>query len=308
MFATNIQSSISLVLCGLGVLLAVDGLLSPRCPDFELRGRRAGKRQRALAQAPWFLAIQPVLEFFSAYAVMLPVPHLRARLEIWLRQADEPLGLAPSEVIAFSLMLSLALVGVGALAVSVWVIPVALLIGLYLPCEMVRGSAQERLTTISRSIPTMTDLLVLSMEAGLDFLGAVRMILHKTTVADGKMPVRDELLVFVQQLQLGRSRRAALTHLSERVPTEAVRALTVAIIQGEEKGMPLRDVLRIQAEVLRHRRVQEAEAHIQTANIQMLAPIMLVLAALLALIVVPVVLAIGNDLTGGSPLGAGGTP
>src|SRR5262245_47861854 len=96
---------------GAGLFLFVDAVLSPTCPDFEIRGRRAGNRRRALATSPLFVLIQPLLSFFTAYAVMLKAPRLRAQLEVWLRQADELGGLVPSEVIGLCLMSAFALGG-----------------------------------------------------------------------------------------------------------------------------------------------------------------------------------------------------
>lgn len=287
------------LMAGLALFLAIFALLSPTCPNFGMRGRRAGNRIRALAGSPLFVLLQPALRFFTAYAVMLKVPKMRARLEVWLRQADELGGLVPSEVIALSLMSGTFLFTVVLWQISPMLSPFAFMLGLILPYDTVKGAAQRRLLEICRGIPTMADLIVLSMEAGLDFIGSVRLLVTRSAVADGKMPVRDEMLMFLHQLQLGRTRRAALELLQKRVPVESVRQFTISIIQAEEKGMPLRDVLRIQAEVLRHRRVQDAEAYIQTANLQLLAPILIVILALMAVIIVPMVMLVSDSLQGG---------
>lgn len=288
-------------LVGLSFMLAVESVLSIGSPQFEVRGRRAGNRLRMLQDGLFLPLCFPLLQLCTAYAIHLRAPRLRAQLELWLRQADEPHGLVPSEIMGLGL-----LAGIG-LALAAWMFMAwpaalpALCMGLYLPYDNLRSAAHSRIQVIGRSVPTMADLIVLAMESGMDFIGAVRLLVSKTKVADGKMPVRDELLMFLHQLQLGRTRRAALELFAERVPAESVRSFTTAVIQAEEKGMPLRDVLRIQAEVLRHRRVQESEAYIQTANLQMLGPVMLVVTALLIVIVVPTVAAMGNSLSGGTP-------
>jgi tight adherence protein C len=224
---------------------------------------------------------------------------MRAQLELWLRQADELGGLVPSEILALCLMSGLFLGGFVWWQIHPMLALPAAMMGLFLPYDTVRGAARNRLQTIGRSIPTMADLIVLSMEAGLDFIGSVRLLVTRSTVADGRMPVRDELLLFLHQLQLGRTRKAALELLRRRVPIDSVRQFTIAVIQAEEKGMPLRDVLRIQAEVLRHRRVQDAEAYIQTANLQLLGPILIVIIALMSIIIVPMVMIVGESLQGG---------
>ena len=87
-------------------------------------------------------------------------------------------------------------------------------------------------------------------------------------------------------------------YLHSSVPSDAVKEFVGAVVQAELRGNPVANVLRIQAEVLRHKRVQDAEAYIQTANLQLLAPIMLVIIALMAIIIVPMVMVVGDSLAG----------
>ena len=60
--------------------------------------------------------------------------------------------------------------------------------------------------------------------------------------------------LFLQQLGLGRTRRQALENFADRVPTEAVRDFVGTVIQSEEKGNPLAEVLKLQAEAMRLQR------------------------------------------------------
>ena len=276
----------ALGLIGGAVVLSLVTFLAARIPDFETRGRRAGNRVRALRNdflLPLFL---PVIHFFTAYALLFKLESLRARLEIWLRQADEPVGLVPSEVLGLCLTCGTLLgIAAAALLTPIAAVP-ATLIGLYVPYSQIKSAAYHRIRTVARSVPTMADLIVLSMESGMDFIGSVRLLVSKSQVADGKMPIRDELLMVLNQLHMGRTRRDALTHFAQRVPAEAVQNFVTSVVHAEEKGMSLRDVLRIQAEVLRHRRIQQSEAYIETANLKMLGPVMLVLTALLVVIIV----------------------
>ncbi len=289
---------IAFALAALAVALVISAVLGRDCPDFEVRGRRGGNRVRFF-QGGLGRTLLPLLQQATAYAVMLRLPKQRAQLELWLRQADHPAGLVPSEVLGLSLLGAVVFGGLTGLEIA-WpmALPLAVL-GLVLPYTRIRELADQRTQEVSRSLPTMADLLVLSMESGMDFIGAVRLLVSKSTATSGRLAIRDEFLVFLQQLQLGRTRKSALQQFAERVPTEPVRAFTTAVIQAEEKGMPLRDVLRIQAEILRHRRIQQSEAYIETANLKMLGPVMLVLMALLAVIIVPVVLNMGDQINGG---------
>ncbi|HRI49274.1 MAG TPA: type II secretion system F family protein [Pseudomonadota bacterium] len=290
---------VGLALLGAGVGLTLDTILSVRCPDFEVRGRRAANRLRGLKDSGIYPPLLQVIRFMAGYAALIKAPRLRARLELWLQQADEPLGLVPTEIMGICLLAGL----VAALAASLLLTPLlgipALLMGMYMPYERVRALAQERIVSIGASLPTYIDLLVLSMTAGMDFVGAVRLLVAKTDVKRGKMPIRDELLIFLNQLDLGRTRQEAMENLARRVPADSVLSFTAACIQAEQKGIPLRNVLRIQAEVLRQKRLADSLAYVDTANLKMLGPIMLVIVALMIVILAPVLLSVGDVVNGG---------
>lgn len=283
----------------IGIALALDTILGVPCPDFQTRGRRAANRLRAL-EGFLFPMILPLIRFLTGYAVLVKAPRIRARLDVWLRQADEPYGLVPSEVMGLSILCGL----VAALITAVEIEPLlslpAALLAMYLPYERMRGLASQRIREVAGSLPTFTDLLVLSMESGMDFISSIRLLISKTEDSkSGKLPIRDELIVFLYQLDLGMTRRAALLHLAERVPADAVQSFVTAIIQAEEKGMSLRDVLRIQADVLRQKRIQDAVAYIEVANLKMMGPVMLIVVALMVVILAPVLSNVGSALNGG---------
>jgi tight adherence protein C len=288
------------LLLAVAVEIAIEAVLVIRLPDFEVRGRRAGNRLRALSGNRLLPLLMPVIHFFTAVTLLFPLARLRSRLNTWLHQGDDPLGLVPSEILGICLFCGLCLGVLAAwLATPLAALP-AFALGAYLPYSFTRNAAAQRIDDIGRSIPMLTDLIALCMESGMDFLGAVRLLLAKTIVDSGEMPIRDELLHLLNQLQLGRDRRSALLQFSQRAPSEAVRMLTTCVLQAEEKGMALRDVLRIQAEVMRHKRIQQAEAYVQLANLQMMAPILLVILALLITVLVPMVGGMSDTLmTGG---------
>ncbi|MFO0579273.1 MAG: type II secretion system F family protein [Polyangia bacterium] len=295
-------------LVGLGlvacfVALTLDTILAVRCPDFEIRGRRAANRLRALRDVGIFPVFLHVIRFFSGYAALVKAPRMRAKLELWLRQADEPLGLVPTEVMGLCILAGLALGVAVSLLATPFLGPLGVLIGLYLPYDRIRSMALKRIEDVGRSLPTFIDLLVLSMESGMDFIGAIRLLVSQTDVKSGKMPIRDELLIFLHQLDLGRTRQAAMENLAHRVPADAVLSFTAAAIQAEQKGIPLRNVLRIQAEVLRRKRLADSLAYIDTANLAMMGPIMLVILAVMIVILAPVLMNVGDVVSSG---GGGG--
>jgi tight adherence protein C len=68
------------------------------------------------------------------------------------------------------------------------------------------------------------------------------------------------------------------------VPTEAVREFVGAVIQAEEKGTPLAEVLRIQATILRMRRTVLAEEAASRAGVMMMIPLMMLLGCILLIL------------------------
>lgn len=290
---------VALVLGASAVAMLLDILLAVPCPDFETNGRRAGNRLRALRESAFFPLLLPIIRFFTGYAVLIKAPRLRAELEIWLRQADEPLGLVPTEVMGLCLLCGLgAAIGCLALSQPLFALPCALL-GVYFPYGNIRALAAERIREVANAVPIFTDLMVLTMESGMDFISSVRLLLSKTDSSSGKMPLRDELRMFLYHLDLGMTRRAALLGFAQRIPAPAVESFVTSIIQAEEKGMSLRDVLRIQAEVLRQKRIQDAIAYIDAANLHMMAPVMLIIVALMIVILAPVLINMSSVMGGG---------
>ena len=281
------------------VALALDTLLAVPCPEFETHGRRAGNRLRALRESAFFPLGLHLIRFFTGYAVLLRAPRLRAELEVYLRQADEPLGLVPSEVMGLCILCAVGGALLGAAGVQpLCAVPGALLGG-YFPYAHLRAQASQRVAEVAAAVPIFTDLMVLTMESGMDFISSVRLLLAKTDSSKGTMPLRDELRIFLYQLDLGMTRRAALLAFAARCPAEPVESFVTAIIQAEEKGMSLRDVLRIQADVLRQKRIQDAIAYIDTANLHMMAPVMLIIVALMIVILAPVLLNMKSVMGGG---------
>jgi tight adherence protein C len=67
------------------------------------------------------------------------------------------------------------------------------------------------------------------------------------------------------------------------------------VTQAEERGKPLGHVLEIQAEASRQRRSTRAEEAASKASVKMLAPMLLIFAAILLLIVTPMALQIQNS-------------
>jgi tight adherence protein C len=157
-----------------------------------------------------------------------------------------------------------------------------------LPYFQISSEAERRLKQINRGLPMAIDLMALAMSAGLDFPGAIRQVVEKSS--DATDALVEELQRILQELQLGRTRRQALVDFGERVPSEQVNEFVNAIIQAEERGNPVAEVLLIQAGVSRQRRSVRAEELAARAGVAMVGPLFLLFGCIMLLVVAPMIM------------------
>lgn len=262
-------------------------------------GLRGLKRQRALQSNEGWAAIEPLVRWLGVRVSGIPSDEQREALDKQISLAGDFLGLTAEEYLALYI---LSAVGGGAtglaagyfLEMTVLLGIVGLVIGAVGPYMVVSGEAQERIKNISRGLPYVIDLMALAMGAGLDFPGAVRQVVDKSSNPDD--PLVEEFTLILQTLNLGRTRKDALIMFAERAPAASVSEFVNALVQAEERGNPVADVLIIQAGTSRTRRSVRAEELAAKAGVKMTGPLMLIFLAVLALIVAPAMMNITEGL------------
>ena len=132
-------------------------------------------------------------------------------------------------------------------------------------------SIRRRHRSIQRSLPFVLDLLTLSVEAGMDFMGA----LLRNCQARRLDPLNEELLRMTKEIQVGSSRKEALRRMADRVRQPDLKAVAFSLIQADELGVSIGSILRIQSEQMRARRFDRAEKLAGEAPVKMLGPLML---------------------------------
>ncbi|REJ86833.1 MAG: hypothetical protein DWQ34_26495 [Planctomycetota bacterium] len=147
--------------------------------------------------------------------------------------------------------------------------------------------AEYRLFLIKLRLPYLLDLLTLLMEAGSTFLSALREACHEFR----DHPVGVEFGRVLAEMNMGKSRTAALESLKRRLSDDEITSIVGAIIQGEQLGTPLAVLFRTQADFMRIKRTQRAETIAGEAGVKMLAPAVLIMAATVIVILGPFVLA-----------------
>jgi tight adherence protein C len=161
-------------------------------------------------------------------------------------------------------------------------------LGWMLPLVIVRRKARVRLQVIDRRLPDLIDLLVVTVEAGLGFSGALRLAAEHI-----QGPLSDELRLTLQEQTMGLGVDDALSNLAARADTPGMRAFVRALAQGERLGISIGQVMRNLAVDMRKRRRQMAEERAQKAPIKMLFPLVfLIFPSLFIILLVPAMLQI----------------
>ena len=137
------------------------------------------------------------------------------------------------------------------------------------PGLWLQRSIRDRHRRIERALPFVLDLLTLSVEAGLDFMSAIKRIIERRAVD----ALGEELIRAFREVQLGRTRRESLRFMAERIGQSDVSSVVSALVQADELGVSIGNMLRIQSDLMRTRRFQRAEKLANEAPVKMLFPL-----------------------------------
>lgn len=259
----------------------------------NLLGIRGLKRVRALQGSSLFATCESGLRWFGSQVGRVLTPALRANLDRRLTLAGDVLGLSPGEFVALSLLLAVAAGAFAAAQIALATEPqerIALLVPLaaFLPYARLSSLRDERRRRVNHGLPPLLDLLVLCLSAGLDLPGALRNVVAQSSSPDDALS--EELGFVLQELRMGKTRRAALMQFAERLPTSSVREFVNTVIQAEERGNPLARVLQIHAEVARRERSVRAEEAAAKTSTKLMIPMLMMFIAIGCLIFGPLAL------------------
>ena len=158
---------------------------------------------------------------------------------------------------------------------------------------LARRHAQRR-RAILHDLPTVMDLLVLSLEAGMGLDRAMR-----TVAREYRSALSDEMGRVLTDLDLGVGRGDAFERMAARVGLEDLQAVSRAIVQSEELGVSLVGVMQNQCREVRMSRRRAAEAEALRTPIKMLIPLVVfILPTLFMLLLGPVGLRAGAAFSG----------
>ena len=291
--------ALALFAFGLAIASVLYGILgAPTRPASRL-GMRGLKRRRAIENNPLWAQIEPLVRWLGYRLSGTLSDSVRTSLDDQISYAGDFLGLLPEEYVALSVVSAgggiffgvVAGYMVGSMGVLIWV---CCLVGGALPYLTISNEAQRRHKQVNRGLPYAIDLVALSMSAGLDFPGAIRQVVEKSSDPDDALI--GELRRIVQELQLGRTRVQVLSEFAKRVPTPSVTEFVAALVQAEQRGNPVADVLVVQAGSYRQRRTVAAEEAASRAGVAMVAPLFMLFFCIMILIAGPMVIKLSRGL------------
>ena len=181
--------------------------------------------------------------------------------------------------------------GAGAL-VAIGVTIVLSLLGFYMPDIVLLQISQTRQERMQRELPDALDLLSISVEAGLGFDAALSQVARNTTG-----PLAEEFFRVLQEMQIGTGRTAAMRALGERTTVPELRGFVTAMVQADAFGVPIANVLRVQAGEMRVKRSQRAEEKAQKVPVKILFPLIFcILPALFIVVIGPAAITIIHNV------------
>jgi len=128
-------------------------------------------------------------------------------------------------------------------------------VGFFYPDFWVNGIIKERHKEVLKSLPFVVDLLALSTEAGLDFIGAIQKVVEKAAPS----PFIDELNQVLKEIKVGSSRGEALREMAQRINMQEVNSFIAVLVSADQMGASIGKVLRQQSDQIRTLRFVRAE-------------------------------------------------
>ncbi len=241
--------------------------------------------------------ISPALLRFTRVGRRLTASDQVSRIKHQLEIAGNPSGWDVDRILALKMLAVIVglLVGLAVplvlrlgLLSTLGIAIVAIIVGYFGPNLWLYQLGYSRREQMRREMPDSLDLLSISVEAGLSFDAALAQVARNTTG-----PLAEEFFRALQEMQIGLGRSDALRALGERADLPELRGFVTAMVQAESFGIPISQVLRVQAHEMRVRRSQRAEELAQKVPVKILFPLIFcILPALFVVILGPAAITI----------------
>ena len=160
-------------------------------------------------------------------------------------------------------------------------IVISLAIGYIAPEIYLKQKLAKRKNLISRRLPETVDLLGLCIEAGLDFVSAVRWVVDKTPGT----AMTEELAFVVEEIKWGKPRIQALKDMSRRLDIPEMTSFVQTIIQADRMGTPVAEAFTIISEDARAQRFHRGQRTALQAPIKILIPLIFFIMPVIGIVI-----------------------
>ncbi|MGY1836436.1 type II secretion system F family protein [Blastococcus sp. SYSU DS0510] len=224
-----------------------------------------------------------------------------ARLDRLAGRAGRPAAWPVPRLVAAKLVLGPVAGGLGLLVATSSPGPVTAgaavlgtVVAYFLPELLLHSRGQERQEAIALELADTLDQMTIAVEAGLGFESAMA-----RAGSNGKGALAEELVRTLQDIAVGQPRRDAYLALAERTGVADLRRFIRAVVQADQYGVSIADVLRTQAAEMRLKRRQRAEEKAMQIPVKVIFPLILcILPTLFIVLLGPAVMDIVATFSG----------
>lgn len=153
--------------------------------------------------------------------------------------------------------------------------------GWILPDFWLKGKVRKIKDALLKELPDAVDLLSLCVNAGLDFMMAIKYIIEKSPPT----LIMEELKIMMQEISVGKTRRDALRDLAHKYDLPDLYTFVRTLIQADRMGTSVAEALNILSEDMREARFRRGEAMALKAPLKMLVPLLFCIFPVVAILV-----------------------
>jgi tight adherence protein C len=243
--------------------------------------------------------IRPALRKISSFASRMTPASATDEIRALLIKAGNPGRIGVAEFIGIKVVSLFALFAIGLvlqrtvggdLPTRLIIITLCLIVGFVMPDALVQQVITARHALVRKRLPDTIDLLIVSVEAGLGFDGAVAKVVEKV-----RGPIAEEFGRVLDEMRLGKQRSKAMKDMALRMDIPEITTFVAAIYQSEQLGVSIANVLRVQSESVRIARTQAIRIAAAKLPVMMLIPLVFfIFPAILVVLVGPGLVSIHN--------------
>jgi len=159
-------------------------------------------------------------------------------------------------------------------------------IGFFVPDFIILHKVNAKKAEIVRVFPETVDLLDMCINAGSDFVSAIRWLIEKSDYN----PLIEQLGLVLNEIQVGKARSEALKDLALRLKITEVSSFVRLINQSERMGTSIEEAFRNLSEDTRNTRFQSGERYAIKASLKIIFPLVLcILPAIIIVVAGPII-------------------